>query len=72
MNQSATEYLLKEISEILGVIKTTPMQDLLMVDCVNKANDMFKKQIISAYWEGVSNWDNENSDADKYFKETYK
>lgn len=45
--QSAVEYLVKEFSEILGKIKTEPMQDLLMVDAINKAKQLEKEQLIS-------------------------
>jgi hypothetical protein len=48
MKQTAVEFLVKEFSEILGKIKTEPMQDLLLVDAVNKAKEMEKQQIIDA------------------------
>lgn len=48
MAQTAVDYLLKEISAILGPLETKPMQDLLMVDAVNKAKEMEKQQIIDA------------------------
>jgi hypothetical protein len=34
---SAVDFLVKEFSAILGSIKTEPMQDLLLVDAINKA-----------------------------------
>ncbi len=37
METQAVDYLVKEFSEILGKIETTPMQDLLMLDAVNRA-----------------------------------
>jgi hypothetical protein len=46
--QTAVEFLINEISDILGRIETTPMQDLLMLDAVNKAKEMEKQQIIDA------------------------
>jgi len=44
--KSAVEYLVKEFSDILGVLNTTPMQDLLLVDAFNKAKDMEKENNI--------------------------
>lgn len=38
--ESAVDYLVKEFSEILGPIVTQPMQDLLMVDAIQKAKAM--------------------------------
>lgn len=46
--QSSVEWLIKEFSEILGPIKTQPMQDLLLTDAINKAKAMHKKEIIDA------------------------
>ena len=43
--QTAVEYLVKELSEILGPLKTEAMQDLLLVDAINKAKEMEKQQI---------------------------
>lgn len=44
MEQTAVEFLVKEFSEILGQIKTEPMQDLLLVDAINRAKEMEKEQ----------------------------
>jgi hypothetical protein len=44
MKQTAVEYLVKELSEILGPLKTEAMQDLLLVDAINKAKEMEKQQ----------------------------
>ena len=38
--QTAVEFLIKEFSEILGPLETKPMQDLLIVDAINKAKQM--------------------------------
>jgi hypothetical protein len=43
--QTSIEYLIKEFSEILGPIETQPMQDLLLVDAINKAKAMHKEEI---------------------------
>jgi hypothetical protein len=50
MKQTAVEYLLKELSEILGPLKTEAMQDLLLVDAINKSKEMEKQQIIDAIY----------------------
>ncbi len=44
MEQTAVEFLVKEFSEILGQIKTETMQDLLLVDAINRAKEMEKEQ----------------------------
>ena len=46
--QTAVEWLTKEISSILGPLSTEPMQDLLLVDTINKAKTMERQQIIGA------------------------
>jgi hypothetical protein len=46
---TAVQYLFKEFSDILGKIDTTPMQDLLLVEAITKANIMFRQQIEDAY-----------------------
>ena len=69
--QTAVEYLINEISDILGRIETTSMQDLLMIDVVNKSKEMEKEQI-------VNSWDLSRRDIDypangeQYYNETYK
>ena len=65
--QTAVEYLVKEFSAILGPLKTEPMQDLLLVDAIERANKMFEQQIIDAAerWKGTDF-------AEKYYNETYK
>jgi hypothetical protein len=42
--QTAVEWLVWEFSEILGAIKTEPMQDLLLVAAINKAKQMDTEQ----------------------------
>lgn len=63
MKQTAVEYLVKELSEILGPLKTEAMQDLLLVDAINKAKEMEKQQIINcsiktiqSYFIDSMNW----------------
>ena len=47
--QTAVDYLVKELSAILGPLETKPMQDLLMVDAINKAKQMEEEQIYAKY-----------------------
>jgi hypothetical protein len=53
MKQTAVEFLVKEFSEILGQIKTEPMQDLLLVDAINRAKEMEKEQRKQEYLKGM-------------------
>ena len=63
MKQTAVEYLVKELSAILG------LRDLLMVDAINKAKQIEKQQIIDAYThERVLL----KITAEQYYNETYK
>ena len=76
MKQTAVEFLIKEFSEILGKIKTQPMEDLLLVDAINKAKEMEKQQIIDAYDEGYGTRDafgdvTENNTGEQHYTETY-
>lgn len=81
--QTAVEWLVKEISEILGPLNTKPMQDLLIVDAINQAKAMEKEQIIKARNNGFlasgEGWngeygikDLEEIKSEQYYKETYE
>ena len=50
--QTAIDFLLHEISQILGVVHTDAFQNLLMIDAYNKAKAMEKDQIMRAYMSG--------------------
>jgi hypothetical protein len=45
---TAIDFLVKEISDILGPIKTEPMQDLLLAEAIKKAKEMEKQQMKDA------------------------
>lgn len=47
--ETAVQFLVKEFSDILGKIKTDPMQDLLLVDAINRAKEIERQQIVKAY-----------------------
>ena len=49
--QTAVDYLVKELSAILGPLETKPMQDLLMIDAINKAKQMEEEQIMDTMYK---------------------
>ena len=76
MKKTAVEFLIKEFSEILGKIKTQPMEDLLLVDAINKAKEMEKQQIIDARVNApLLNTGSKYDyviEAEQYYNETFK
>jgi hypothetical protein len=72
MKQTAVEYLLKELSAILGALKTEPMQDLLLVDAIKQAKEIEKYQIIDAFEEGISDEaSQQNTTPQQYYHKKY-
>ncbi len=49
---TSINYLLKEISEIIGPTNLTAMQSLLILDAVKKAKNIHQSEIESAFLEG--------------------
>lgn len=72
--QTAVEFLMKEISAILGPIKTEPMQDLLMKDAYYKALAMEKEQSEKMYNHAtLANLDTGHGQSfEEYYNKTYK
>jgi len=74
--QTAVEYLINEISDILGRIETTPMQDLLMIDVVNKSKEMEKEKMIefacSVFDINYKTDASFRDTAEQYYNETFK
>ena len=74
--QTAVEYLIKEISVILGPLETKPMQDLLMVDAINKAKEMEKEKMIefacSVFDINYKTDASFRDTAEQYYNETFK
>ena len=75
--QTAVDYLLKEISEILGEISTHGLQNLLLIDAYNKAKAMEKEQMIK-FALNLHNVDMSKTgtdiltdEAEQYYKITY-
>lgn len=77
--QTAVEYFARQISEILGPLETDPMKDLLILDVFNKAKQMERGQIESAYdngWfvglhDGVALKPVKIKDGSKFYEQTY-
>lgn len=76
MKQTAVEFLVKELSEILGPLETQPMQNLLMVDAIKKAKEMEKQQIIDAVDSANKKWRSSHAEfilnGQQYYNETFK
>jgi hypothetical protein len=75
MKQTAVDYLVKELSAILGHLETKPIQDLFMVDAINKAKQMEKQQIIDAFNQDLYSQTIDKmkyQDGEQYYNETYK
>jgi hypothetical protein len=58
---NSIDYLIKEFSAILGVLKTEPMQDLLLVDAMAKAKEMHYKELMDSMQRGMELQDKENN-----------
>jgi hypothetical protein len=54
---TAVEWLVEQFSDILGKIKTEPIQDLLLIDAFNKAKEMDKEQRRYSKEDMQSAWD---------------
>ncbi len=72
--KTAVEYLIKEFSDILGIIDTNHMQNMLLVDAIEKAKELEKQQIIDAYEEGQRAEAKQEfwTKGNKYFTEKFK
>ena len=76
--KTAVDYLLREISEILGEVSTHGLQNLLLVDAYKKAKAMEKEQIIKFVLHlhkvdmSKTGTDILIDEAEQYYKETYE
>ncbi len=75
---TAVDYLVKEFSDILGAITTKPMQDLLIVDAVNKAKKLEREQHSQTWDNAIEQLEKRGGvkeralvDFDEYFNEKY-
>jgi hypothetical protein len=72
MKQTAVEYLVKEFSDILGPLDIKPMQDLLLVDAIKRANEMFEQQIEDAFYQTELDEFGDEVEFGQYYNETFK
>jgi hypothetical protein len=73
--QTAVEFLVEELSAIIGKINFTTMQGLLMKDAIEKAKEMEKKQKMDSFNKGLSFAINpipKPEDAKNYYKKSIK
>jgi hypothetical protein len=75
MKQTAVEWLVEELSDVLGPMDTNSIRDLLLMDAINRAKEMEKEQMIDAWSDGwlndyKSDEDVKNS-AEQYYNETF-
>jgi hypothetical protein len=72
--QTAVDFFLKEMSDIIGIVNADAFQNLLMVDAYNKAKEMEKKQIKDAFTDGcIGELYELNAyyTSEKYYNQTY-
>jgi hypothetical protein len=81
--QTAVDYFLKEISEILGIIEPNAIQTLLLISALDEARKMEKEQIKNSWMDGFKSsaegWNGEmlphyedgKQTIDKYKEEYY-
>jgi hypothetical protein len=46
MKKTAVEWLVEELSDVLGPMDTNSIRDLLLMDAINRAKEMEKEQMI--------------------------
>lgn len=72
-SQTAVDYIVKEISDILGPVVTTSLQDLLLTDAIHKAKAKEREQILRARQDGLDNgFTNGSWDSSLYYEENYR
>ncbi len=65
MKQTAVEWLVEELSDVLGPMDTNSIRDLLLMDAINRAKEMEKEQIKDAFIVRYT------GTAEEYYNETY-
>ena len=64
MKQTAVEWLVEKLDQNFDYVADT---------LIEQAKEMEKQQIIDAYNNGLSNWDNtDDFNAEQYYNETFK
>jgi hypothetical protein len=71
--KNSIEYLINEISEILGDTHLNSMQYLLLADALKRAKEMHKEEIIISYRRARFNEDAfiNSNEAEDYYNKTY-
>ncbi len=70
MKQTAVDWLVEELSDVLGPMDTNSIRDLLLMDAINRAKEMEKEQIKDAFEEGMFHHLNGNTPKE-YYDETF-
>jgi hypothetical protein len=52
MKQTAVEWLVEELSDVLGPMDTNSIRDLLLMDAISRAKEMEKEQMVDWYATG--------------------
>lgn len=69
MKQTALEFYRNNLMALVSTGKTDFKTEL---EIFEQANKMFEQQIIDAWFDGVSNWDNtDDYDAKHYYEKTF-
>jgi hypothetical protein len=71
MKQTAVEWLLDQLENQVSDDGKQTMSLKVTGFLREQAKEIEKQQIIDAYWEGSSNWDNE-TEAEQYYNEQFK
>jgi hypothetical protein len=51
MKQTAVEWLVEELSDVLGPMDTNSIRDLLLTDAINRAKEIEKEQMLKTFTE---------------------
>jgi hypothetical protein len=71
--KNSIEYLINEVSEILGNTHLNSMQYLLLADALKRAREMHKEEIINSYRKARYNEEAfiNSNEAEDYYNQTY-
>jgi hypothetical protein len=80
MKQTAVEWLVEELSDVLGPMDTNSIRDLLLMDAINRAKEMEKEMIIetsknsyiAGYLDNQAKVDDSSNFPEDYYNETFK
>jgi len=70
MKQTAVDWLVEELSDVLGPMDTNSIRDLLLMDAINRAKEMEKEQIKDAYKQGTCHH-GDGYTAKEYYEQTF-